>query len=140
MDRDADPRFRPARRRPATRSRARAFLRRAPLAGLLAATLLGTVPGLAPAPAAAQGATPAQGATCGARAEVVSRLKARYGETRRGYGLQRGQAVVEVYASAETGSWTIIMSMPNGLACLVAAGENWAAPAAEASEPVGDPA
>ena len=41
-------------------------------------------------------------------------------------GLQRGSAVVEVYASGDTGSWTILLSTPNGLACLLAAGQNWA--------------
>ncbi|WP_092857131.1 hypothetical protein [Albimonas pacifica] len=106
----------------------------------LTAALGWAAPGLSGGPALAQAPVPVQGATCGARAEVVSRLKAKYGETRRGYGLQRGQAVVEIYASSETGSWTIIMSMPNGLACLVAAGENWAAPGAEAAEAPGDPA
>lgn len=115
--------------------------------GLAAALSLGVLAAAAVAPAepaAAQSATPpatpVQGAACGSRAEVVSRLRAKYGETRRGYGLQRGKAVVEVYASAKTGSWTIIMSMPDGLACLVAAGENWAAPSSEAAEAVGDPA
>ncbi|MDF2235819.1 hypothetical protein P2H44_24975 [Albimonas sp. CAU 1670] len=164
MDRDADLRPAPSRlrpgaaqapagpapahgggRRPALSPRALSRPGRSrldlSLAGLALACLGALGAALPPLPAAAQAATPAQGGpTCGVRAEVVSRLKAKYGETRRGYGLQRGQSVVEVYASSETGSWTIIMSMPSGLACLVAAGENWAVPEIEATEPVGDPA
>ena len=88
-------------------------------------------PGLTPMPV--QGAQP-----CGERGQIISRLEGKYGETQRGYGLQRGEAVVEVYASEATGTWTILLSMPNGLACLMAAGENWAVP--ELSEAVqGDP-
>lgn len=62
---------------------------------------------------------------CGRREEVVQRLTGAYGETRRGLGIQHGQAVVEVYASDDTGSWTIILSTPEGLACLLATGSDW---------------
>ena len=31
--------------------------------------------------------------------------------------------VVETFASEDTGTWTILMTMPNGTACLMAAGE-----------------
>ena len=72
-------------------------------------------------------------AVCGARADVVARLGRDYGETRRGHGLQRATAVVEVFASEATGSWTIIVTSPNGVACLVAAGEHWAPAPAEAA-------
>ncbi|MEC9432819.1 MAG: hypothetical protein VYD87_07920 [Pseudomonadota bacterium] len=87
-----------------------------------------------------QGMTgPQGGAMCGERRQVVSRLAEKYGETRRGYGLQQGAAVVEVFASGSTGSWTILLSTPNGLACLLAAGQNWAPTPDESSGPVGDP-
>jgi hypothetical protein len=36
---------------------------------------------------------------------------------------QPGQ-VLEVFASSN-GSWTMVMTMPNGKACLIAAGDNW---------------
>ncbi|MFO7855344.1 MAG: hypothetical protein R6V44_09020 [Paracoccaceae bacterium] len=74
----------------------------------------------------------ARDAVCGERAAVVKRLRDTYGETRRGYGLQRGASVIEVYASADTGSWTILATTPDGVACLVAAGRNWAATPEEA--------
>lgn len=80
--------------------------------------------GLAAAPSAR--AEAAQDTVCGERAAVVKRLRDIYGETRRGYGLQRGASVIEVYASADTGSWTILVTTPDGVACLVAAGEAWA--------------
>lgn len=79
-------------------------------------------------------ATPvlAQGALCGARSTIIERLKSQYGETRRGLGVGRENGVVEVYTSEATGSWTILMTLPTGVTCLMAAGEAWedAAPVA----------
>lgn len=64
-------------------------------------------------------------ANCAARGVVVERLHEKFGETRRAVGLARNKALVEVFASAETGSWTIVVSLPNGLSCLVASGKSW---------------
>lgn len=55
---------------------------------------------------------------------MVRHLAERYGETRRGVGIMSG-AVTEVFASAETGTWTIIVTRPDGVSCAVAAGEAW---------------
>ncbi|WP_435259992.1 hypothetical protein ACSBLW_09635 [Thioclava sp. FR2] len=33
--------------------------------------------------------------------------------------------VIEVFASVETGSWTITITMADGMTCLVASGENY---------------
>jgi hypothetical protein len=38
-------------------------------------------------------------------------------------GLGANNAVVEVFASDASGSWTITVTMPNGLTCLVASGQ-----------------
>lgn len=67
----------------------------------------------------------AQGANCADRAVVVDRLTDRYGETRQSVGLGQNNAIVEVFASDTTGTWTIIVTLPNGTACLVASGESW---------------
>lgn len=67
----------------------------------------------------------AQAANCAKRAEIVNRLGTTYGETRQSVGLGQNNAVVEVFASDTTGTWTIIVTMPNGMACLVASGESW---------------
>ncbi|MEM9141199.1 MAG: hypothetical protein AAGB15_15330 [Pseudomonadota bacterium] len=68
--------------------------------------------------------TPAEAQTvCGKRDEIISQLEKKYGETRRSVGVQRGRGVVEVYASTETGSWTILVTDPRGMSCLMAAGE-----------------
>ncbi len=63
-------------------------------------------------------------AMCGDRTEVVSKLKKGYSETPVSIGLASNGAVIEVFASTK-GSFTIIMTRPNGLSCLMAAGDSW---------------
>lgn len=65
----------------------------------------------------------AQGANCAPHALVVERLAAHYGETRHSMGLGANNSVVEVFASVETGSWTITVTNANGVTCLVASGQ-----------------
>ena len=64
----------------------------------------------------------AQGAQCAPRDNVVTHLAEKYGETRRGIGLAGQGTVMEVYAADATGTWTILMTMPNGTACMIASG------------------
>ena len=60
---------------------------------------------------------------CAPREAVVDRLARKYGETRQSIGLGANNAMVEVFASDETGTWTITVTMPNGVTCLVASGQ-----------------
>lgn len=60
---------------------------------------------------------------CGSRESIIRQLETKYGETRRSLGVQQGRGVLEVYASSETGTWTIIITNPRGISCLIAAGE-----------------
>ncbi|WP_420585168.1 hypothetical protein [Ruegeria sp.] len=64
-----------------------------------------------------------QARTCAPREDVVKRLAETYGETRRGLGIARQGAVMEVYASDQTGSWTITVTLPDGMTCLIASGQ-----------------
>ncbi len=59
---------------------------------------------------------------CADHALVVERLGSTYGETRRSIGLAANNAVLEVFASLETGTWTVTVTMPGGPTCLVASG------------------
>lgn len=70
------------------------------------------------APASAQTAT-----NCAPRETVVERLASKYGESRQSMGLGANNAVVEVFASAETGTWTITVTSAHGMTCLVASGQ-----------------
>lgn len=67
--------------------------------------------------------TQAQSTNCAPRADVIARLNETYGESRRGIGMARQGAVMEVFASDDTGTWTITVTLPNGLTCLMAAGD-----------------
>ncbi len=61
-------------------------------------------------------------ANCAPRDQVLERLATAYGETRRSIGLAADNAVLEVFASAETGTWTVTVTLPSGQTCLVASG------------------
>ena len=69
---------------------------------------------------------------CADRAMVVERLAAKYGESRRSVGMAANNSVVEVYANDGTGSWSIVVTTPNGQSCLVASGMAYE-PVAEAN-------
>lgn len=60
---------------------------------------------------------------CAPRDAVTERLASAYGETRQSIGLGANNAVVETWASFETGTWTVTVTSPNGLTCLVASGQ-----------------
>lgn len=64
---------------------------------------------------------------CDQRDRVVAFLAERYGETRRSIGLAGDGAVMELFAAADTGSWTITVTLPDGQMCLVAAGSAYEA-------------
>ena len=64
-----------------------------------------------------------QARNCAPRDLVLARLSASYGETRQSVGLGSNNVVVETFASSETGTWTITITMPTGLTCLVASGQ-----------------
>jgi len=81
----------------------------------------------------------AQNSNCGDRAAIVSQLSGKYGETRQNVGLNADNSLVEIFASAATGTWTILVTMPTGVSCLVAAGQNWQVVETEVA-PTGNPA
>jgi len=65
----------------------------------------------------------AQNRNCAEHAMVVEQLADRYGESRQSIGIAANNTVVEVFASTETGTWTIVVTQPGGPTCLVASGE-----------------
>lgn len=89
--------------------------------------------------ALAQAPALAQGGQCGPRDAVVSHLATKYSETRRSVGLAANNTVMEVYASAETGSWTITVTTAQGMTCMVASGQNFQ-PVQEELPAMGSPA
>lgn len=75
---------------------------------------------------------------CGERTGLIDRLIQKYGESRQGLGMRGEAAVFEVWASEKTGSWTILFTRPNGVACVMATGHDWQS--MPTISPVGDPA
>lgn len=86
-------------------------------------TSLVAATGLALALASAAPAAAQVTRNCADRDHVVTRLAERFGETRQSIGLGANNQVMEVYASLETGTWTITVTMPSGMTCLIAAGQ-----------------
>lgn len=66
-------------------------------------------------PAAAQN-------NCAMRDVIVEKLDHRYGETVHSMGLAKSGKMLEVLASDEVGSFTIIITSPNGWACVLVTG------------------
>jgi hypothetical protein len=64
---------------------------------------------------------------CNQRAAVMAHLAEKYGETPRAAGLAANSTVMELLASDETGSWTITVTTPDGMTCLIASGQNFEA-------------
>lgn len=63
-------------------------------------------------------------ANCKQRDQLVATLSQKYKESRRGYGLSNKYQVLELYAS-DNGTWTAVVTTPDGKSCIVAAGEAW---------------
>lgn len=61
---------------------------------------------------------------CGERAKVVQGLEEGYSENPISLGITSSGAVIEVLAS-KAGTFTIILTQPSGISCLLASGENW---------------
>ena len=63
-------------------------------------------------------------ARCGPRDKIVKALGENFKEAPIGIGITEPGQVVELFASS-SGTWTMVVTAPNGTSCLVAAGESW---------------
>ena len=61
---------------------------------------------------------------CAPHADMLSVLAKQYGETPQAIGLIGGNTVLEVLSS-KAGSFTILVTQANGMACIVAAGQDF---------------
>ncbi|MEL6702373.1 MAG: hypothetical protein AAFO58_11960, partial [Pseudomonadota bacterium] len=73
---------------------------------------------------------------CADRDTVLAKLSGEFGETRQSVGVAANNSIVETFANADSGSWTITVTLPNGTMCLVASGQSFEALAAVASWPM----
>ncbi|WP_293575011.1 hypothetical protein [Phaeobacter sp.] len=73
-------------------------------------------------------APPAHASGCIQRDTLVERLETSYAERLTAGGFQQSRpvsTVVELWASEATGTFTIVVSHPNGLSCIVASGTDF---------------
>lgn len=59
------------------------------------------------------------------RAEMVKTLGDRYAEESVGLGIAQNGGVIELFTSKDGATWTIMLTMPNGLSHVIATGESW---------------
>jgi len=67
----------------------------------------------------------AQNRNCAPHDTVVERLAQSYGESRQVIAMNADTSVLEVFASDESGTWTITVTKAGGLTCIVAAGQHY---------------
>jgi hypothetical protein len=75
--------------------------------------------GLATLPAAARAQL-----VCGDRGTVVSGLEKNFSEAPVSMGLSSNGSIIEIFASPDK-TWTIVMTKPDGMSCVLMAGEDW---------------
>ena len=62
---------------------------------------------------------------CAPYAEVVEFLARDYAEEPVASGIANNGGLVEVFASPERNTWTLLITMPDGHTCMMAAGSAW---------------
>ena len=94
------------------------------LAGLLASCTAVSEP--APTPTTSQPITTApRPSLCGLRDKVVQALGVKYQEKVQSVGITRRGNLIEVMVSPQGKTWTILVTDPTGITCLVVAGAEW---------------
>ena len=68
---------------------------------------------------------------CAIHVDIVDGLAERYGERLVMSGLNADGSMTEMFANTLTGTWTAIIRQPNGMACMVGAGEQFDSTVAE---------
>lgn len=71
---------------------------------------------------------------CGPRSMIVGWLVSEFGESMVGAGINGAGIITEMWASP-SGSWTIVNSNAEGVACIASSGQGW-----ETAKPAGQPA
>lgn len=62
---------------------------------------------------------------CAEREALLSSLLKEYKEAPRELGLANNGSVVELLTTRDGKTWTMLMTRPDGTACVIAAGEAW---------------
>lgn len=68
-------------------------------------------------------AGPATAQVCGPHGVITDHLGSHYGETRQSIALAANNAVVEMFANLDTGSWTLLITVAGQRSCIAASGQ-----------------
>ena len=72
---------------------------------------------------------------CEQRDNLIAALAERYREAPIAVGVTNGGSLVEVLQSRTSETWTIIVTSPQGISCLVFSGDGWREQTRTAAEP-----
>ena len=61
---------------------------------------------------------------CGSRADFIKALNEKFEEQGKALAIAGQNNLLEIYTS-EAGTWTILMTSPEGKTCIIAAGNSW---------------
>jgi hypothetical protein len=64
-------------------------------------------------------------AFCAERAQIAERLESRYSEQLMAGGLQSQDGIIEVWTQPDGETWTILLTHPDGVSCVMATGTMW---------------
>lgn len=64
---------------------------------------------------------------CAPREDVVALLSQQHGESVHSIAIEGQGGIVEMWANAETGTWTLTLTRPDGITCLVGHGHSFEA-------------
>lgn len=62
---------------------------------------------------------------CASHEAVSKQLEQRYAEAPIAMGLANSGKLIQVFASADGGSWTVVVTEPDGTSCIAASGRYW---------------
>ena len=76
--------------------------------------LLGTIP-----------ASHAANVACASHVDVINKLSQGYAEQPVALGLAANGSLIEVFSASDGRTWTLVMTRPDGLSCILASGHAW---------------
>jgi hypothetical protein len=102
------------------------------IAFLAISSLLATIPSPAQAgeagisePVTQRANTETEARVCIPYPELRKALQGKYGESPVAFGLHANGGLLQIFASHTGDTWTVVMTSPKGISCIVAGGKSW---------------
>ncbi len=62
---------------------------------------------------------------CATHARVAKQLESRFAEAPIAIGLASNGGVIELFSTGDGSTWTIVLTLPDGMSCVMATGQGW---------------